>query len=144
MIRKSFAADCKSICANRTWALTYFNRGLVFPSLHKGIFPFFKSFELFQVTSLWRLRKYSINWRAKCSFKINRGFYIPLTITFSIEDPIMYTEIWIFDILYKVSNGFRPNKKTNRLWFRKHFVPLIQKGKVQVAFKSTIYFLIML
>ena len=82
---------------------------------YKPIFLFFKSFWIVpRLTSLWRLLKYSINWRAECSFKINRGLYIPSTIAFSIAHAIMYTEIWIFDILYKVSNCFRPNKKTNR------------------------------
>ena len=82
---------------------------------YKTIFIFFKSFWIVpRLTSLWRLLKYSINWRAECSFKINRGLYILSTIAFSIAHAIMYTEIWIFDILYKVSNCFRPNKKTNR------------------------------
>ena len=83
---------------------------------YKTIFIFFKSFWIVpRLTSLWRLLKYSINWRVECSFKINRGLYIPSTIAFSIAHAIMYTEIWIFDILYKVSNCFRPNKKTNSL-----------------------------
>ena len=98
----------------------------IFQSLHlsfhhnyKTIFPFFKSFWIVpRLTSLRRLLKYSINWRAECSFKINRGLYIPSTIAFSIAHAIMYTEIWIFDILYKVSNCLRPYKKTNRLQFR--------------------------
>ena len=106
--------DYKMIYVNKKFLFSIFQSlRLSIHHNYKTIFPFFKSFWVVpRLTSLRRLLKYSINWRAECSFKINRGLYIPSTIAFSIAHAIMYTEIWIFDILHKVSNCLRPYKKT--------------------------------